>query len=632
MKTFILDFETYYSKDYSLSRMTMVEYILDVRFQPMLCAIKEYGSGQPAEVIHLNHYEGGQRLLAMLKAQRCRVVAHNAMFDCAILAWHYGYVPDDMFCTMMGARPHMVPYSRSMGLDKLTKWLRDNMDNPPAPLVKGKGTEVVAMQNRRMEDLTQDEKLAYGRYCAADVDLCEVLYTEQERSLSLKDRTMLYMTLRKFVVPQLHVDTDLLFSYAADIINEKEALLRRVGMDDRKTLMSNALFAQVLRDHGVEPPMKISPTTGKPTYAFAKSDEGLKKLLDNPPSRAVEALIAARLGHKSTIEETRVQRLKATGLAFEYRKGKPLLPFPLLYFGAHTGRLSGHDKLNLQNLTRGSTLREAIVAPPGYKLVVADLSQIEARMLAVLAGEWGLVEQFAQGEDVYASFATTLYEYPVHKDTHPVQRFIGKTAILGLGYGCGATKFYDMLRSSGVTDATHELAKSTVDIYRNTYRLIPKLWRRCNDALDYMVRGADAYEVHPLITASGCTLRLAGGERILHYPQLVCGEGEYTYANNRGVRVKLYGGKMVENIVQALAQLVLRDAEYRMFDVGKQRGLSLFAAGQVHDELIYCVPEHAAQTIAEVLRWALTRTPTWADSYIPLDCEVHIADNYKAAK
>src|SRR5690606_22698569 len=155
-------------------------------------------------------------------------------------------------------------------------------------------------------------------------------------------------------------------------------LMRELGVKNEETLkkqlMSNEQFAQLLRENGVEPPTKISPKTGKVTYAFAKTDEDFT-ILEDHPNPTIQALYAARMGFKSTIAITRTE-------AFLGIAERGTFPFPLKYSGASvTHRWSGFD-VNPQNLSRidpdnpkpSDALRKAIIAPPGYKIVVADLS------------------------------------------------------------------------------------------------------------------------------------------------------------------------------------------------------------------------------------------------------------------
>ena len=199
--------------------------------------------------------------------------------------------------------------------------------------------------------------------------------------------------------------------------------------------------AALLRALGVEPPTKTSPTTGKETYAFAKTDEAFKALLEHDDLR-VRAVAECRLQTKSTLEEGRTER-------FIKIAERGTLPIPLRYYAAHTGRWGGDDKINLQNLPRSGELKNAIRAPIGYKIIDSDSSQIEARTLAWLAEQDDLTQAFEDGQDVYKIMASAIYNKP-EADISKQERFVGKTTILGCGYGMGAKKFQAQLAAMNV--------------------------------------------------------------------------------------------------------------------------------------------------------------------------------------
>ncbi len=190
---------------------------------------------------------------------------------------------------------------------------------------------------------------------------------------------------------------------------------------------------------------------------------------------------------KSTLEETRTERFIDIGI-------RGTLPVPIRYYAAHTGRFGGSDKINLQNLpSRGpnaKVLKACICAPKGYTLIEADSAQIEARVLAWLAGQVDLVRAFEKGEDVYKKMAATIYNKK-EEDITPAERFIGKTTILGAGYGMGAAKFRDQLKGMGVevTKIDEEECKRIIRVYRSANGDISQLWRDAQNALMGMYQG-----------------------------------------------------------------------------------------------------------------------------------------------
>lgn len=600
-----IDFETFYSRGYSLSKITTQEYVLDPRFEVVGVSVKL--NDEDTEWFSGDHNETAE-FLNQFPWDDAVVIAHNAMFDGAILEWRFGIEPAMYFCTMMGARPHVVPFTErgKMSLKAVAEYLG----------IGEKGTEVVNALGIRRANFPPDQLRRYAEYCRNDVDLCVQLYHILDKDFIDDERLLLDATIKKFTRPQFRLNTNVLRTRLAEIKRAKENALAFAGIP-KDDLMSNNKFADALRRLKVVPPMKISPTTGKLTYAFAKSDAEFSALLDHTDVR-VAALVGARLKVKSTQEETRIERfLDVAKASSKFDMG---IGVPLLYYGAHTGRFSGMDKLNMQNPPRGSALRYALEAPEGHKVVVADLSQIEARITACLAGETKLVEQFANGEDVYSNFASTLFNMEVSKDT-PRERFVGKTCILGLGFGVGTQKLYDSLLASKVAVSKSE-AQRYVEVYRKTFPRIPQLWKRADKMIIAMSNGV-RYELTKNIYTDGRAVTLPNGFK-LYYPELRRHDSGWAY-DSKGKRTYLYGAKLIENIVQALARIVVSTAEVFLIERG------FYAALQVHDELVYIAPEETAKKMAHILERVMSRRVEWMPD-LPLASEVSIGDNYGEAK
>jgi DNA polymerase I-like protein with 3'-5' exonuclease and polymerase domains len=290
-----------------------------------------------------------------------------------------------------------------------------------------------------VSELAYEVEQELAEYCKHDVYLCEQilekLTKEVDGGFPVKELKLIDMTLKMFVNPVLELDKEMLSEAIEEEKEKREALLAKIGVEE-KALASNDQFANVLLGLGVTPPKKISKTTGKEAYAFAKNDALFQALL-NSDNEDISLICEARLKVKSTLERTRAQR-------FVDIAGRGTLPVPLHYYGAHTGRWSASkgSGLNLQNLKRGSFLRKAICAPEGYTLVVCDLSQIEPRVLAYLADYQPLLEIFASGEDAYAAFGAQMFGIPgLNKKDHADLRQSAKSALLGCGYGMGWASF-----------------------------------------------------------------------------------------------------------------------------------------------------------------------------------------------
>lgn len=430
MKVLTLDFETFFSREYSLRKMSPVEYILDPRFQCTGLAVKR--GDAPAEWVH------GEDVEEFFRNEPTDVMclSHNALFDMSICAWRYGWVPKLMVDTLGIARAILAKELKHLSLDKVGEHLGI-----------GRKTGVLStVLGMRREDIQARPDLyaSFQDYGKNDVDICYGIFEKLVLTgeFPMQELVVMDMVLRCTVQPQFIVDVDLLRQRLAEIQKEKEETLSKAmlaGADGKTVLMSNPQFAELLRAHGVEPPMKTSPLTGKTTFAFAKTDQAFNDLLEHP-NPAVQALVAARLDHKSTIEETRHERFiniaslewpEVSGPTPVTSKGyRRLMPMPLKYSGAHTHRLSGDFKLNVQNLGRGSILRKALCAPEGYVVVAGDESQVEARITCTLAGQEDMRQQFENGEDVYSIFATALFGREISKKDK-IERFIGKTCLAG---------------------------------------------------------------------------------------------------------------------------------------------------------------------------------------------------------
>lgn len=622
-KLITIDFETFYDTDFSLTKISTEEYVRSPRFETIGFAYKI--DDGPTRWINGPNVRAE---LSMLPWEDSLVLAHNTMFDGAILSWLYGVKPKGWLDTAsMGRALHGVDASVSLANMALRYGIGQ------------KGTEVNDAKGKRYADFTITELHQYGQYCRNDVELTHTLFHKMMAAGFPKvELKLIDLTLSMFIHPVLKLDTKSLEMHLADTaaqktnhlvnalqsIGHKELAVKHILGDDetkatvRKTLMSNPQFADMLKGLGVTPPLKISMTTGKETWAFAKTDEGFKALLEHPDTR-VQALCAARLGTKSTLEETRTQRF------IDISKRGPF-PIPLKYYAAHTGRWGGTDSVNLQNLpSRGANagkLKKAIMAPDGYVFIDADSSQIEARTLAWESEQDDLVGAFANGEDVYKIMAAAIYAKDVAAVDAP-ERFVGKTTILGAGYGMGGPKFQAQLKTFGTEIDTAE-ASRIITTYRETYPRIPALWRSSQEALRCMVRGQTMNLCrNGLLTVDDKGIRLPNGLYIFYngLQEVVDAEGkrQFQYTTRKGAN-KIYGGKVVENFTQAIARCIIGE---QMLKIAKRYKVVL----TVHDAIgIVARQEEADEArafVEDCMRW----TPHWAEG-LPVNCESGMGVSY----
>ena len=607
MNLITIDFETFYEKStFSLSKLTTEEYVRSDRFEVIGVAVKvndgetEWGSGTHEQI---------KSWLQTFDWENSGVLAHNMMFDGFILSERFGIYPKIYLDTLcMGRALHGVEVGASLGA--LTERYK----------IGEKGTEVLNASGKNRVDFTPEDLERYGDYCINDVELTHKLFNiMMNRGFPKKELKLIDLTLRMFCQPKLDLNLNLLEMHLTDIKEKKEKLLVDAGIEDKGELASNPKFAELLKQFGVPVPMKISPTTGKETFALAKNDEEFKALAEHPDVR-VQALVAARMGTKSTLEETRTDRF--IGIA---KRG--LMPVPLKYYAAHTGRWGGSDSLNLQNLpSRGDNagkLKKAIEAPEGYVILDADSSQIEARVLAWLSGQNDLVEAFRDGKDVYKIMASAIYGKDVSEITKE-ERFVGKTTILGAGYGMGAQKFRAQLKTFGA-EVTEGEARHIIQVYRDTYPYIVQLWRQAQLALEALTKDS--------VTSLGRdgVLELVPEERAIRMPSklLLRYDGLIPTRDDKGIQYqyktrygwnKIYGGKVIENVCQAIARCIIGE---QMIKVSKKYPVVL----TVHDAIACIAPEDEAKEaqayVEECMRW----TPDWAEG-LPVNCESGYGKSY----
>lgn len=648
-----VDFETRWdSKDYTLSKMTTEEYIRDTRFKAFGCCFHEYGSDDPIVWVgerDLPEYVDG------VDWSRTAVLAHNAQFDVSILCWRYGIAPAFIFDTLSMARA-----LRGVEVGNSLAKLAGDFGLPD------KGRAVHNTNGLSELDHTIERELA--EYCKHDVFLCEEIFGRLVGGYPAKELRLIDMTLKMYTNAMLVLDREMLIKALSEEGEKREGLLQRLGVEEA-ALASNDKFAQVLAAMGVTPPTKISKTTGKEAFAFAKNDALFQAML-NGEREDVALLCEARLRVKSTTERTRAQR-------FLDISGRGPLPVPLSYYGAATGRWTAAkgSAINMQNLKRGSFLRKAIMAPVGHQLVVGDLSQIEPRVLAWFADYEDMLDIFRSGSDAYAAFGAQMFNIPgLSKESHPDLRQSAKSALLGAGYGLGWASFASQLlvgflgappirydkafaKKLGVTteyidkfvgwdDNVKKLqeiphtcterellihcvaAKKIIDIYRETAHPVVSFWDMCSSLLEKSLYGGEevvykcvTFRKEEIVLPSGMTLK---------YPNLrneidkETKQRNWVYGEAGVTPTKLYAGKITNNIVQGTARVVMTDG---MLRVAKKYPV----VGTVHDELLCVVPD---DEVEEANAWVLEQmiaVPSYMPG-IPLNSEVGAHRRYGLAK
>jgi DNA polymerase len=656
-----LDFETFYDADYTLRKLSTSEYIRDERFHAQMVGLK-IGKKAVKDVPANRIGEA----LGEIDWSTHSLLAHHTNFDGFILSQKYGVKPLFYYDTLSMARG-LHSNDISAKLDDVAQYY-------------GVGNKIAGVLDsaKGIRDLPPTLYKAMAAYCKEDVRLTFEIFKMMLERYPHDEIEHINLTCRLFCDPILKVDLPLVEKELAREIAYKEALLLsslgtekqiekmiKTGVPAEKeelkklkdkgileptprdilltrakiAISRDKVFADMLEANGVEPPMKISPAYFKSrdpekkwAYAFAKTDLAFTSLQEHP-SQKIRDLVEMRLSVKSTTNETRAGRFLKAGA------GGAALPVYLNYYGAHTGRWSGGNKMNMQNLKREDPddpentgiLRKSILAPKGHKVVVVDSGQIEARVNAWLAGQEDLLDAFrladaGRDRDAYCKFADKIYGRRIEKKDK-LERFVGKIAVLGLGYQMGANKFQNTLALGTMGPPVffeEALCKSIVNTYRRENYKIAQFWDFCSKTiLPQMARGIEGeykclrWEKDRIWLPNGMALK---------YPNLRCernedtGWDEWSY-DRKGERAKIYGGLLTENIVQALARIIVADQMLVIDKMGHR------VVTTTHDEVVTVVKNARAEKCYKDMLRVMRTPPAWCAD-IPLNCEGGYADNY----
>lgn len=668
MRYLTLDFETYYDKDYSLSKkgMTTQDYIMSPKFAVLMASVK-WGDGE-TQVVEAPDLPA---FFASVDWAQTAVVNHNSVFDLSILWWRYGYRPALAVDTMSLAQCLGVPLlTGSASLAKCVQLLQEAGYELPS-----KGGEVVNALGKHRKDFTPAQWEAYKQYCKTDTDITWFLFKVLKQYVSDDELAYQDIILRCYTEPRLKVHVPTVEYELARCRAYKAGQLAQVCEQLGCTqdnlagvLRSNDKFAALLKamggiteaemEQGAQGsfiiPTKVSATTGKVTWAFGKTDVGFKELCENELP-FVQAICQARLAAKSSIDETRCEKfLDYASYGF--------LPMGYKIGGAHTNRMSGGSagSANMQNLPSGrregqsDLLRRSIIANDGQVIVNYDASQIECRVLNYIANQTDVLGVFASKGDVYSYTAAGVYGIPYseinegRKSSNPEIaakykpiRNYGKTCALALGYGQGAAGFQKYaLVNSGINMSLDE-AKRTVTAWRKANYAAAGFWKTCDQALQVMVDGGQMYfggQDGKMFFADGKRFLL--GRHVpgiqmpnglwLNYPNLhvdmSSGKPQFVYDKmgytGKPLKSKAYGGLICENIVQSLA-----------FAIMKQQALWIAKYYPIvmntHDEWCVVVPRDQAETAAEYMARCMRTAPDYVAG-LPLDTEGGWAQSYGA--
>ena len=584
----VLDFETYYDDQYSLKKLHTLEYVRDERFQVHGVALKL----EHLDTIWLPEAAIPSYLDSL--PDNIELVCQNAYFDALILFHHYQYVPAVYRDTLSMARALLI-HSLEHGLDYLCKLLR----------IGAKLPEVLNL-TKGLRILPADIARQLGEYAINDVDLTAELYDRLLPGLPEDELALIDLTIRWGSQPVLQVDLPRILKAYRSAMYKRKKRIKQSGTT-LSILASQQQFRRHLEDLNIEIPLKKNKK-GEDIPAFGKDDLGFRQMIADHPEH--KALFDGRLAAKSTLETTRIRRIYKIGSC-------GTLPMPLKYYGAHTGRWSGMDGLNPQNFTRKSELRKSIIAPPGWVILVSDLKQIEARLNMWFCGELAWLAVFAAGKDIYTATAAAHFSID-YEDVSPDQRFFGKTLELGLGYNMGWKKFRTQSALKGIFLSEEEAYRAVV-AYRNLHPQLRNMWRALTLKLSSMYQKDYTHQDGPICFVHEGIL-LPNGMRLDYSGLAPTEDGDWYYGLN-GKYKKIYGGAMLENIIQALARIIIGDHLLAIEAAG------IRTVSSTHDEVLALVREAEADAAVQTVTEIMSTPPSWAPD-LPLAVDIGYAREY----
>jgi len=584
MKTYALDFESYYDKQCSITTFGPRGYFSHPNFDAYLMSVvgddgtKFCGAPADFDWFLLNNN---------------RILSHNASFDQHL--YYYG-VENKWWPAIDFAEWHCTAdMVACLGLPRSLK----NASSVVLGITVDKSTRD-NMSGKKWSAMTADFQKEVIEYAIKDSDYCLELWqklsdkwSERERKISLVNR--------KAVFNGIPINAELLHESIAGINQTLFNTEESIPWVGERPVLSRIAFNDECRKNGLEPPASLALDsdeanefldTNSGQYPWINAVRNYRRI--NSLKRKLESF------DKATMDDGR------------FYGG-------LMYFGAHTGRFSGSGgNLNLQNLPRGEMfgvdLRSLIAPAKGYRLLAVDLSQIEVRTLCWLAEDKDTMAEIAASDDIYEAFAIRFGLWDKDKgsmrENDPKTRHMVKAIVLGCGYGCGPEKFALISKMDPLE------AEGAVNLYRTKMKKVVSLWRKYNEDMGLSRDQEDEFSID-----------LPSG-RSLNYGRLqaVSQKGRTQYVammnkHSKKMPVKVYGGLLAENASQALARDIFCDMLCRIHDAG------LKIIFHVHDEVVLEVPEETANLDLQRVIKIMSTPPEWIPD-IPLAAEGSILTKY----
>ena len=591
MNAAAIDFETYYDEQFSITIQGTRNYIFAKEFDAYMVTVETTTGikfvGHPKDFDWMS-----------VSGPEWEWLHHNASFDELIIQRlrETGVVPKEAVPAVTHCTADLAAYfggPRNLaGASKF--FLNEEVSKDTRAAMKGK----------KWEDMSEEFRQEVSEYALRDANLTLRLWEKLGAEWPLHERLLSRHT-RMIAWDGIPVDVATMDASIPVLERQNWEAGQQIpwyASGEEKPLSPKAL-AVACRDVGIEPP----PSLAKDSKDCAEWEDKYGE---------VYPWVGAMRNFRRT--NTLLERLRSMR-ARVFGEGD--MNYGLLYFGATTtGRWSGADGVNVQNLPSkpmfGVDFRSLIKAPPGYKFINADLSQIEPRCLAWLVGDEPMLQGLREGMAIYEVHARNTMGWTGGKlkEEDATKYALAKARVLSLGYGAGAEKFVSMAETYQVKLTLSE-AEGVVQSFRHSMPLVcgPRgLW---NSLQNDMRSAASKRQTYHIELPSG---------RLLRYfrPSTMGGLTAETISNRGFVRKKWWGGSLTENLVQATARDV-----FAHFIPTIEYELGLPILFHVHDELTCLVEEDKAEEALKDLLQVL-RTPPDFMSGLPLDAEGKIVETY----
>ena len=595
MNTYAIDFETYYDKETSITTLGQWHYLRSPASDIYMVAIQ----GPDVD------YVGCPKKAPWAKIDGHKWVAHNYSFDGAVIerlreqkciqakpvAWD---------CTAnlsvaVGAPRNLLGASRELLGRTIDKDPRDKMHSK-----KWSDVENTEFGKEVLEYARQDAKACLGIYEKFSGDMLPV-----ESELS---RHTIDMGWRGIQVDQDAVTAGI--KALQKVTWESENSLPWIDETDGVVLSTKA-FRRECAKAGIPWPTSLAENSEECALWESQYGEKVPFVGIMRDWRKANSLLA-----KLKVMQGRI-------------KPDGTMGYGLKYMGAHTGRWSGDSKFNVQNLPRnemfGVDLRGCIVPRPGKKFVICDLAQIEPRVLAWLSGNEGLLDAIRNGYGIYEAAAKNmnLWDGPkgtLKKTDAPLYQLV-KAMVLGLGYGAGAKKFALIAKMQYGIDMTETKSNMIVNDFRTRNQPILDLWRKLEG--DFQRAKADKQFEIGLPSGRVITYRNIMSQwpdKQKYDKSGKARKAAWTASVERGgPQIPFYGGKLCENLVQAVARDVMGAAVLRLEKAGCP------VVMHIHDEAV-CEVDNSVPA-GEIER-LMSVCPEWLDG-CPIGAEATDAVRYK---